>query len=540
LYQDETARYAHWHIPESHFLESWGDALAYDGTVSIIQPLIAPLYESRSLSEFLASLTDNPDRSSYQLVREFWQGQRPAANFEEGWEQWLHDGVVAGGLGTKSPPGGGAPSPTKRPAPSPQTGELEIVFRPDPSVWDGRFANSGWLQELPKPHTKITWDNAAYISPSTAERLKLENGDLVDLEYRGKKVTAPVWIVPGQAVDSVTVFLGYGRTQAGRTATNVGYNANVIRTLSNPHADGGLKIQKLGRKQEIACTQEHHSMEGRDIIRVATNAEYTSNPHVFQHGENEAVSPFALYPEWQYTGYRWGMAIDQNACIGCNACIVACQTENNIPIVGKDQVARGREMHWIRVDRYHTGSLDNPRTHFQPVLCMHCEKAPCEPVCPVAATVHSGEGLNQMVYNRCVGTRYCSNNCPYKVRRFNFYLFNDWDNPTLAALRNPDVTTRSRGVMEKCTYCVQRIQEAKIEAEKADRKIHDEEIITACQGVCPTNAIIFGDLNDKNSRVFKLKESTLNYGLLTELATQPRTTYMAKLINPNPELEKPA
>jgi molybdopterin-containing oxidoreductase family iron-sulfur binding subunit len=537
LYVDETSHRSHWHIPESHFLESWSDAVAYDGTPSIIQPLIAPIYDTRSAHEVLAALTDNPDLSGYQVVRQFWQIQRPGEDFEQFWEQSLHDGIIAGGLTTAAAKTAAA-APPAQPSPSPQSGELEIVFRPDPCVWDGRFANNAWLQELPKPQTKLTWENAAYVSPATAERLDLQNEDVVELEYRGRKINAPVWIVPGQAVDSVTVFLGYGRVQAGTVGTRIGYNANLLRTLSNPHADGGLVLRKTGRRHSLAKTQGHHAMEGRDIVRSATNAEFVKNPRIVYNEEKERMQvELSLYPEWKYEGYRWAMAIDQTACIGCNACIIACQSENNIPVVGKDQVARGREMHWLRVDRYSSGPLDNPETYLQPVPCMHCEKAPCEPVCPVAATIHSGDGLNQMIYNRCVGTRYCSNNCPYKVRRFNYLLFTDWDNAAVAALRNPDVTVRSRGVMEKCTYCVQRIQAARIESEKEGRRIQEGEVVTACQGVCPTDAIVFGDMNDKTSRVFQLKSTTLNYSLLAELGTQPRTTYLAKLTNPNPALE---
>jgi Fe-S-cluster-containing dehydrogenase component len=339
--------------------------------------------------------------------------------------------------------------------------------------------------------------------------------------------------------DSVTVFLGYGRARAGAVGTRVGYNAYALRTADHPYFDGGLEVVKTGDHYNLACTQTHHTMAGRDVIHSASNARFLENQNLFKPEEKQEheVAELSLYPEWESHGYRWGMAIDLNACIGCNACVVACVAENNIPMVGKEQVARGREMHWLRVDRYHSGTLDNPQVHFQPVPCMHCEQAPCEPVCPVAATIHSGEGLNQMVYNRCVGTRYCSNNCPYKVRRFNFLLYQDWNTPSLAALRNPNVTVRSRGVMEKCTYCVQRIEAAKIETHKQDRGIRDGEIQTACQQTCPTDAIIFGDLNDRSSRVHKLRNGPLHYSLLAELGTKPRTTYMAKLRNINPDLE---
>jgi MoCo/4Fe-4S cofactor protein with predicted Tat translocation signal len=538
LHQDETAARCHWHIPEAHFLESWGDVVAHDGTVSIIQPLIAPLYDGRTPYEILASFTDNPDQSGYRIVKGYWQSQYGGADFEAAWKRWLHDGFIPN---TQYEPRSITAKTALPPrAATTAAGGLEIVFRPDPCVWDGSFSNNGWLQETPKPHTKLTWDNAIYISPATAQRLDVQNEDVVELEHRGRKVQGPAWIVPGQANDSITVFLGYGRTRGGRVAST-GFNASVIRTSDAPAFGAGAQLRKTGRTSELACTQKHHAMEGRDIVRVAGNQQYIANPKLFAgHGE-DLESAFSLYPEWNYsTNYRWGMAIDQNACIGCNACMVACVAENNIPVVGKDQVIRQREMHWIRVDSYFSESVDNPETHFQPVPCMHCEKAPCEPVCPVAATVHSGDGLNQMIYNRCVGTRYCSNNCPYKVRRFNFYLYPDWDTPTLELLRNPEVTVRSRGVMEKCTYCVQRIEAAKIEAEKEARPLREGDIVTACQQACPTEAILFGDLNDNQSRVYRLRHSALNYSLLPELGTQPRTTYLAKLTNRNPELENKA
>ncbi|MGH7966462.1 MAG: 4Fe-4S dicluster domain-containing protein, partial [Candidatus Binatia bacterium] len=388
------------------------------------------------------------------------------------------------------------------------------------------------------------------MSPATAERLGLgytvgshggEHGEtlteVVELRYQGRLVRAPVWIMPGHADHSVTVYLGYGRTRAGRVGTGTGFNAYALRTSDAPWFGAGLEIRKTGEQYPLACTQLHHNMEGRDLVRSATLAHYQEHPDS-AHGEGHgAGAHLSLYPEDEYPGYAWGMAIDLTSCIGCNGCVVACQAENNIPIVGKGEVLRGREMHWLRIDRYYTGDLDNPETYHQPVLCMHCEKAPCELVCPVNATVHSAEGLNDMVYNRCVGTRYCSNNCPYKVRRFNFLQYSDWETPSLKLLRNPDVTVRSRGVMEKCTYCVQRINHARIEAEKDGRRIRDGEVVTACQAACPAQAIVFGDINDPNSRVAQLKAEPRNYGLLAELNTQPRTTYLAAVRNPNPEIE---
>jgi molybdopterin-containing oxidoreductase family iron-sulfur binding subunit len=574
LYNDETSAYCHWHIPETHYLETWSDVRAYDGTVTILQPLIAPLYEGKSAHEILAALLGQGGEGTYDIVRNYWKAQKVTGDFEIFWRTALHDGVVAGttfqpkpvklkpltsidlrsGAETRTPtPGTGASesekqkTETKNPQPAIRD-SLEISFQPDPTIFDGRFANNGWLQELPKPLTKLTWDNAAIVSPRTAQRLGLsyqvgarggEHGkvftDLVELRYQGRTLRAPIWIVPGHADECVTVHLGYGRTRAGKVGTNAGFNAYGIRTADAPYYGAGLEIRKLGSQYPLACTQFHHSMEGRDLVRAATLEEYRKDPNFAHHGRHEPE--VSLYPAFPYEGYAWGMTIDVSACIGCNACVVACQAENNIPIVGKTEVTRGREMHWLRIDRYYKGSPENPETYHQPIPCMQCEKAPCELVCPVAATSHSHEGLNDMVYNRCVGTRYCSNNCPYKVRRFNFFEYADFKTESLKPLRNPDVTVRSRGVMEKCTYCVQRINAAKIEAEKENRQVRDGEIQTACQAACPTQAIVFGDINNRQSAVAKLKSDSLNYGLLTELNTRPRTTYLAKLKNPNPEIE---
>jgi Fe-S-cluster-containing dehydrogenase component len=409
-------------------------------------------------------------------------------------------------------------------------------FRPDPTIWDGRFANNGWLQELPNPLTKLTWDNAALISPATAQRLGLRNEDVVELRYQGQTVRAPIWVVPGQADDAVTVHLGYGRWRTGRVGRDVGFNAYALQTSMAPWGGSGLELRKTGERYPLASTQQHQTMEGRNLVRVGTLSQYLAHPEFVHEMAHEPPPDLTLYPPHEYKGYAWGMAIDLNACIGCNACVVACQAENNIPIVGKSQVTVGRAMHWLRIDRYYNGCVDDPDTYFQPVLCMHCENAPCEVVCPVAATVHDDEGFNVMVYNRCVGTRYCSNNCPYKVRRFNFLQYTDDHTPVLKLLRNPNVTVRSRGVMEKCTYCVQRISAARIQAEKDRRVIRDGELVTACQASCPTEAIVFGNINDLNSRVSKLKATQLNYGLLTDLNTRPRTTYLARLRHPHPDL----
>jgi len=376
------------------------------------------------------------------------------------------------------------------------------------------------------------------MSPATAEALHLTNEEVVELQSGGRSVEAPVWIVPGHADSCVTVHFGYGRTRGGKLGVGAGFNAFALRTTQAPWFAGGLKLQKTGSKYQLATTQMHHSMEGRNLVRSATLEEFVKHPELVHEMGHEPDDEMSLYPPWEYNGYSWGMAVDLNSCIGCNACTIACQSENNIPVVGKDQVAKGREMHWIRVDRYYEGDLDNPETHHQPVMCMHCENAPCEVVCPVAATTHSDEGLNEMVYNRCVGTRYCSNNCPYKVRRFNFFLYADYETSSLKMRRNPDVTVRTRGIMEKCTYCVQRINTARIDAKKGDRKISDGDIVTACQQVCPADAIVFGDINDPESRVSKLKADHRNYSILAELGTRPRTSYLAKIKNPNPELKQ--
>jgi len=528
---NETSRICHWAIALAHPLESWGDARSFDGTAIIMQPLIAPLYNGRSAYELLSVLNGKADAEPRTVVQDFWRPQA-GGDFDNWWQHTLNDGVVP-----NSAPTSGGPPPdfgsiqTKPPA----TGGIEIVFRPDSGTYDGRFANNGWLQEMPKPLTRMTWDNAALMSPATAQRLKIDTGDLIEISHRGKKVTAPVWILPGHADDSVTLPLGYGRTNSGRVGTDVGFNAYLVRTSDALWFDGGAEIRKVPGSYDFANLQHTQTMEDRSPVLIKTFAEYQGKPEI---EKEEVPRSLSLFPEYTYDGYKWGMSIDLTACIGCQACTVACQAENNIAVVGKDQVSRGRHMNWLRVDRYYRGKLDDPETYFQPVPCMHCEEAPCELVCPVGATVHSGDGLNQMVYNRCVGTRYCSNNCPYKVRRFNFYLYSDWYTESLYGLRNPDVTVRTRGVMEKCTYCVQRIAAAKIESEKEDRRIKDGEILTACQQTCPTQAIIFGDINDPNSRVAKLKAQPRDYSLLEELNTRPRTTYLARLRNPNPEIER--
>ena len=622
-YRDETSAFCHWHIPESHYLEAWSDTRSYDGTVAIVQPLIEPLYQSKSAHELLAVFTPQYDRKPYDVIREYWSSNQPSAissqpaqrqeagaggsrqetagiasgsermpsaiatpqptppaDFESWWRKCVHDGFVPNTAlpvktvaakadvlatnagGTPAVPATTVPAATGQAQPG---GGFEIVFRTDPTIYDGRFANNGWLQELPKPLTKVTWDNAALLSPNTAQQLGItktigEKGgdiyvDTLKITSQGRTISdaVPTWITPGQPDGVITIHLGYGRTRAGRVGNEHGFNAYEIRTSDSPWSAGGVQVEKASAQHLLAVTQLHFmledrnfSKEDRDVLRSQTLEEYLKGTPAGETHDPRADDTL-YHPElfnYQDQGnglnYAWGMAIDLNNCVGCNACTIACQSENNIPVVGKEQVVRSREMHWIRVDTYFKGEDANKpeQTKFMPVPCMHCENAPCEPVCPVHATVHSAEGLNDMVYNRCVGTKYCSNNCPYKVRRFNFFLYQDWETPTYQLMRNPDVSVRSRGVMEKCTYCVQRIQGAKIQSELEGRKVRDGEIVTACQAVCPTEAIVFGDINDPESRVSKVKADHRNYSVLGDLNTKPRTTYLTALRNPNPEISE--
>lgn len=622
-YVDETAVRCHWHIPLAHFFEAWSDARGYDGTATILQPLIAPLYGSHSLIELLFALTadlDNPNSTGLGILQDYWKKwyeshPQEGIDFDHFWQNSLRDGVVAG-TALEAPAKGelpGAASPNSTPVPK---GEIEINFRLDPTLYDGRFANSGWLQELPKPITKLTWDNAAILSPKTAASLGLtatprwtagERGrmevDYVMLTVMGRQVKAAAWIQPGHVDNSVTVYLGSGRESAGKVGNNTGFNAYTIRNSDTPWITAAQKPEKTGDTTFLACTQGHFNMENRKPVRRMTKEDYgdpkildremappaaiserglikenvpgpndntdkKNHPHEHEHDHDHdhdhshehdsRMIPLTVYPDMN-KGRRWAMAIDLTSCIGCHSCMIACQAENNVPVIGKHEVTRGREMHWIRVDRYFEGNPDDSeglKTYFQPVPCQQCEKAPCELVCPVGATTHSTDGLNDMVYNRCVGTRYCSNNCPYKVRRFNFFTFADWATESLKLGRNPDVTVRSRGVMEKCTYCVQRIRSGEIVAEREGRPIADGEIVSACQAACPTGAIVFGDLSDihsekeitnpatgvkhkvKGSDVRRWKGESTNYGLLAELNTMPRTSYLAALRNPNPDMPK--
>jgi molybdopterin-containing oxidoreductase family iron-sulfur binding subunit len=558
LYFDETSWLCHWHVPMAHYLESWSDARAYDGTISIVQPLIAPLYDGKSPHDFLAAFTDSPGVSGYDTLRNYWKAQHTGLDFEMWWRKALHDGFLAdSALPEKQVTAKNDFGTAAQPVPR---GQYEVVFRPDPNVWDGRFANNGFLQELPRPLTKLTWDNAVLMSPATAQRLGLNTDslasyqesegtnfvppanegetELVTVKLAGRELTAPAWVLPGHPDDSITLPLGYGRSRAGRVGTGAGFNAYTLRTAAMPLFGGAAEVRGTGERVQLAVTQHHQTMNGRELVRAADLDTYQRDPQALHSEALEPAKDLTLYPNYDYSqGYAWGMTIDVNSCVGCNACVVACDAENNIPVVGKEQVIKQREMQWLRLDTYYEGSAENPRTYFQPIPCMQCEDAPCEPVCPVGATVHSSEGLNDQVYNRCVGTRYCSNNCPYKVRRFNFLLFQDWETPQLKMLRNPDVTVRSRGVMEKCTYCVQRINRGRITAEEADRQVQDGDIQTACQQACPADAIVFGNINDKGARVTALKQEHRNYSLLGDLNTRPRTTYLAAIRNPNPELE---
>ena len=583
LVQDETSAICQWHVPATHALEEWGDARAYDGSVSIVQPLIAPMFDGRSHIELLSQALGEP-RNGYDLVRAQWKTLGTDDAFEKAWRKAVHNGVIEGSAFAAAPAVARAAPEGLPPAPASVEG-VEVVFRADPSIYDGSHANNGWLQELPKPVSKLTWDNAIILSARTAKAKFGENVDSdarIRLEVGGRTVEGALFIQPGQPDDSVLVHLGYGRTSGGTVASVTGddgggYNGYALMTSAGMIA-GGANLTALGGEMTLSTTQGHQPIQGdriideRDVVRETTLAEFLKNPDAARPSfapdeeERKKMAEDNLFPDdvFPFEGNQWGMTIDLNTCIGCNACVTACQAENNISVVGKRQVGRHREMHWLRIDRYWSGDSDNPQATWQPVMCVHCEKAPCEPVCPVAATVHSHEGLNQMVYNRCVGTRYCSNNCPYKVRRFNYLNYSD-NQPQfseakrmvvagkeipgpinapkakgmelLKMVNNPAVTVRGRGIMEKCTYCVQRIDDARIEAKKAGRAIRDGEVITACQQACPTQTIVFGNINDPKAAVTRLREDPRAYMLLEELQTRPRTSHLAKLRNPNPQIE---
>ncbi len=534
---DETAALASWHVPSAHFLESWGDARAACGTLSVVQPLILPLYGSKSLVEVTGLLASGEDKPGYELVQATWRGILAGADFDKRWNRVLHDGLLPetaiAGAKLDVRPGAFAEVASAAQALASAPGELEIVFQACPKLEGGASANNGWLQELPDAISKVTWDNPLLMSPATAAARGLKDEDVVKLQSGGRSLELPVLRVPGMADGTLALSLGYGRTHAGRVGNGVGFNAYALRTAAGLDLATDVTLAPAGRRADLAQTQEHGAMEGRRLIREATLEHYKQEPKF----ASDETPLFSLWTEHEYkTKPQWGMVIDLNACTGCNACSVACQSENNVPVVGKDQVRRGREMAWLRIDRYFTGSVEEPGAAFQPVPCMQCENAPCEQVCPVAATVHDAEGLNAMVYNRCIGTRYCSNNCPYKVRRFNFYNFTKDTPRVLKLVNNPDVTVRARGVMEKCTYCVQRLSSAKIDARLAGRELKDGDARTACQQACPAEAIRFGDLMDLESQVAKARSSDRTYALLAELNTRPRTTYQARLRNPHPAL----
>ncbi len=586
-YEDETFPISDWHLPAAHYLESWGDALTADGTLVPVQPLIAPLFGGLTELEVLARIAGQKITDPYAIVRETFAGTLKGADAEAAWRKFLHDGFLA----NSAPKGVQARIDTAAigkalgeiKVATPSKDKLEVVFHRDYKLDDGRFNNNGWMQELPDPVTKITWDNVILISRKTSEDLGVTNRELVTLELNGASVTGPIWVQPGQADNSVGVALGYGRTKPGRVGNKVGFNVYPLRKAAAANFATGATIRGTGKSYKISCTQNHWSLEGRNIVRETNLEEFRKKPDFAKHMvEKEPEGAGPLYPnpldDLKKKGlHQWGMSIDLNKCVGCSACVLACQSENNIPIVGKEMVGRGREMHWLRIDRYYAGPgkmthfprensedkktfeswIDNPQTVMQPMLCQHCEAAPCENVCPVNATSHDQEGLNVMTYNRCVGTRYCSNNCPYKVRRFNFFDYNkrpidklklgpfatrrddEWD--LLKMSKNPDVTVRMRGVMEKCTFCLQRIEQAKI-AQKTkagasgDVIVPTDSFTTACAQACPADAIVFGNIKDPDSRVSKLKQLERDYSVLEFLLTKPRLTYLARVRNPNPAM----
>ena len=588
---DETGFYSTWHVNQSHYLESWSDARSYDGTVSVVQPMIAPLYNGKSAHDIVQTLLD-PSVNAYSAVLANAKTYSTGGDFAAAWRKTLHDGWFANTAFTPKTLGAPKSAPS---APSTAASSLEISFQPDASVYDGRYANNGWLQELPKQVTNVSWDNAALMNMDLMGKLGIEENEAIELTLNGRSIITPVLMSPGHPNDAVTVALGLGRrAEAGRVGAGVGFNAYALRTVDQPLSAAGLTIVRGKGSYDLCVTKVHniehrgpyaqhdlehpesdkqgtyslagHEAMERSIIRYATYEEAMKNPDYAHLGTKDSNGTLvnkvgynpqgeaiphdeSFYPDnWRYDHpeivgvgtkvlqNKWGMSIDLNSCVGCNACVVSCYAENNIAVVGREQVKIGRIMQWMRIDTYFEGDLHAPKAHFQPMLCQHCESAGCEQVCPVGATVHTPEGINTMVYNRCVGTRYCSNNCPYKVRRFNFLLYSDFDTESLKFMRNPDVTVRSRGVMEKCSYCIQRIEAVKIEADKNNRTIADGEIQTACQQACPTDAIVFGNLNDPKARVTKLKAEERDYQVLADLNYRPRTSYTAGVINPNSEL----
>ncbi len=544
LYRDETARGCRWFLPARHYLETWGDARAWDGTASLVQPLIAPLYDGRTGYDVLAALAGAPD-DGHTLLRETWRQRRPGHDFDRFWDEALQRGVVpdtaAPAVPVKSP-GRGVDALIRAAAafPAPDAGGIEVVLAPDASVHDGRFANNPWLQELPDPITKLTWGNAAMLAPRTAARLGVASGHSVEITAGRSRLTIPVLVVPGHADGALTIPLGYGRTAGDaegeeQVAAGVGANGFALRTAACPFVAAAASVRPVtSGPVPLALTQTHWQMEGRPIALGATLEEYRRRP---ERTPAERGRPLSLYqPEPSAAREQWAMVIDLSTCTGCSACVVACQAENNVPVVGREGVLQSREMHWLRLDRYFAGTPDEPAVLMQPMLCQHCEKAPCEYVCPVSATVHSPDGINEMVYNRCVGTRFCSNNCPYKVRRFNWFDYNGEVSETERLAKNPDVTVRARGVMEKCTFCIQRIREGQIAARLDGRALGAGEVRTACQQACPTEAIVFGSATDPADPVTPLRDHPRAYAVLDELGTVPRVRYLTRITNPNPRL----
>ena len=551
---DETAEAVRWHVPRAHEYEAWSDVRAFDGTITIQQPQIRPGGARRSMHELLELLLGQTTPDGLAIVRQHWQMRAQGSgvsDFETYWTEALRAGVVPNTaarpiqvalrpgldseLAPRSAPATAAPPTAAAVQRMPDSSQpLTVLFRPDVYLWDGRFADNGWLQEMGRPFTRLTWDNAALISPRTARRLGLSSADLVAVDLGGRSLQVPVWVLPGQADECVTLPLGYGRRRAGPVGQGVGFDAYQLRTQAAPWQVHGALLRKLAGRHEFAPIQHESRTLGRDLVREGTLRQFLANPRFAGYRPSDA----SLYPSYPYPGIAWGMSINLDACIGCHACVTACQAENNSPVVGKTEVFRNREMHWLRIDRYYGGPPEEPATVFQPVPCMQCENAPCEVVCPVHATVHDSQGVNDMIYNRCVGTRFCSNNCPYKVRRFNFFDYAASDTRPRESW-NPEVTVRGRGVMEKCTYCVQRTRTAMIAADRENRPVRDGEVQTACQQACPTEAIVFGNQNDPQSAVAHRKLSPLDYAMLGELNTRPRTTYEALIRNPNPGFPEP-
>jgi len=553
-HRNATSRRCTWHLPRTHYLEAWGDVLAADGSVLAVQPLIEPLYGARSDLEVLAMLLGAAAPRGHEITRTTFHqrtggtGDAPSNNvrFEERWRAFLHDGFLAADA-VDTPTLRSARLDLPRPD-APSADALELLIAADSRLHDGRYADNAWLQEMPDYATKVVWDNVASLSPGTADHLGVKHGDLVDVTWQGRTRRLPAYILPGQASHTVVVTLGYGRQDCGRVGQDVGVDCYGLRPADALHGGPGVEVRKAGGTYKLACTQDHHAIDPTgyqererrvgSLVREGDLEYYLKKPDFVDHLGIHHPPLLSLWDEKQYTGHKWGMSIDLGLCTGCNACQIACQSENNIPVVGRDEVGQSREMQWVRVDRYFHGDPEDPQIATQPVACAHCELAPCEGVCPVAATVHTEEGLNAMVYNRCVGTRYCANNCPYKVRRFNYFNNIDEITETEKMRLNPEVTVRSRGVMEKCTYCVQRIETAKIDAKNQRRPLQDGEITPACAQTCPTEAIVFGDLNDPESRVAKARADKRSYDLLAYLNIKPRTSYQARIRNPHPSLAK--